>query len=193
MSKQYKWVDFYMEFATKLLEYRKDRSSLIEELQKVYSIIGMKLPKLEKDNLPKDIDPFTVFGLFNKGITDANRITILGGIASEFGITAEVPDDFSGIPVLNNMMATFYAFEGDERRKDNDIDNLWRAFEAAINLLSFIQLFPKDWKKRSYLSLGGVSSAALMTFLSEPLKLLLFSCDWIMTRQGMRLVRNWRK
>lgn len=68
MSKQYKWVDFYMEFATKLLEYRKDRSSLIEELQKVYSIIGMKLPKLEKDNLPKDIDPFTVFGLFNKGM-----------------------------------------------------------------------------------------------------------------------------
>ena len=40
-------------------------------------------------------------------------------------------------------------------------------FEAAIDLLSFIQLFPKDWKKRSYLSLGGVSSVALMTFLSE--------------------------
>ena len=40
-------------------------------------------------------------------------------------------------------------------------------FEAAIDLLSFIQLFPKDWKKRSYLSLGGISSAALMAFLSE--------------------------
>ena len=40
-------------------------------------------------------------------------------------------------------------------------------FEAAIDLLSFIQLFPKDWKKRSYLSLGGVSSRALMAFLSE--------------------------
>ena len=40
-------------------------------------------------------------------------------------------------------------------------------FEAAIDLLSFIQLFPKDWKKRSYLSLGGVSSVALMSFLSE--------------------------
>ena len=72
-------------------------------------------------------------------------------------------------------------------------DNQLFVFEAAIGLLSFIQLFPKDWKKRSYLSLGGVSSAALMTFLSEPLKLLLFSCDWIMTRQGMRLVRNWQK
>ena len=92
-----------MEFATKLLEYRKDRSVLIAKLQSVYSKIGMKLPKLEKDNVPKDIDPFTVFGLFNKGITDTNRITILGGIALEFGITAEIPDDFSGIPVLNNI------------------------------------------------------------------------------------------
>ena len=46
-------------------------------------------------------------------------------------------------------------------------DNQLFVFEAAIDLLSFIQLFPKDWKKRSYLSLGGVSSVALMTFLSE--------------------------
>ena len=46
-------------------------------------------------------------------------------------------------------------------------DNQLFVFEAAIDLLSFIQLLPKDWKKRSYLSLGGVSSVALMTFLSE--------------------------
>ena len=46
-------------------------------------------------------------------------------------------------------------------------DNQLFVFEAAIDLLSFIQLFPKDWKKRSYLSLGGVYSVALMTFLSE--------------------------
>lgn len=46
-------------------------------------------------------------------------------------------------------------------------DNQLFVFEAAIDLLSFIQLFPKDWKKRSYLSLGRVSSVALMTFLSE--------------------------
>ena len=46
-------------------------------------------------------------------------------------------------------------------------DNQLFVFEAAIDLLSFIQLFPNDWKKRSYLSLGGVSSVALMTFLSE--------------------------
>ena len=51
MAEQFKWVGFYMEFATKLLEYKTDRGSLIEKLQKVYSDIGMKLPKLEKDNI----------------------------------------------------------------------------------------------------------------------------------------------
>ena len=134
MAERFKWVSFYMEFATKLLEYKSDRDSLIEKLKNVYADIGMKLPKLEKDDVPKDIDPFTIFGLFNKGITDANRVSILGGIKSEFGIMAKVPDDFSGIPVLNNMMATFYAFEGDDRRKDDDIDNLWTVFETAIKL-----------------------------------------------------------
>ena len=96
MAEQFKWVSFYMEFATKLLEYKTDRTTLIGKLQSVYSNIGMKLPKLEKDDVPKDIDPFTIFGLFNKGITDVNRVSILGGIKSEFGIAEEVPDDFSG-------------------------------------------------------------------------------------------------
>ena len=134
MGKQFKWVDFYTEFATILLEYKEDRNTLIQKIQSVYSDSGIKLPKLDRDIVPSDIDPFTVFGLFNKGITDTNRIIILNAIAKEFGVSAAVPDNFSGIPVLNNMMATFYAFEDDARRKEDDIDNLWKAFESAISL-----------------------------------------------------------
>ena len=40
-------------------------------------------------------------------------------------------------------------------------------FEAPIDLLSFIELFPKNWQQHGYLSLGGVSSKALRQFLSE--------------------------
>ena len=40
-------------------------------------------------------------------------------------------------------------------------------FEAPIDLLSFIELFPKNWQQHSYLSLGGVSGKALWQFLSE--------------------------
>ena len=40
-------------------------------------------------------------------------------------------------------------------------------FEAPIDLLSFIELFPKNWQQHNYLSLGGVSARALQQFLSE--------------------------
>lgn len=40
-------------------------------------------------------------------------------------------------------------------------------FEAPIDLLSFIELFPKNRQQHNYLSLGGVSGKALRQFLSE--------------------------
>lgn len=40
-------------------------------------------------------------------------------------------------------------------------------FEAPIDLLSFIEVFPKNWQQHNYLSLGGVSAKALQQFLSE--------------------------
>ena len=40
-------------------------------------------------------------------------------------------------------------------------------FEAPIDLLSFIELFPKNWQQHNYLSLGGVSGKALRQFLSK--------------------------
>lgn len=123
-----------MEFADKLLEYENNRKELVSKIQNIYSNIGMKFPKLESKGIPEDIDPFTVFGLFNKKISDPNRIMLLKGISNEFEISAEVPTDFSGIPVLNNMMATFYAFTGDDHRKEGDIDNLWITFERALQL-----------------------------------------------------------
>ena len=47
------------------------------------------------------------------------------------------------------------------------IDKQLLVFEAPIDLLSFIELFPKNWQQHSYLSLGGVSGKALRQFLSE--------------------------
>ena len=70
----YRWVEFYMNFANILLQFKNNRSDLIEKIRKVYSNIDLKLPKLERDNDIVDIDPFTVFALFNKRITDDNRI-----------------------------------------------------------------------------------------------------------------------
>mgnify|MGYP000809933955 FL=1 len=46
-------------------------------------------------------------------------------------------------------------------------DKQLMVFEAPIDLLSFIKLFPKNWQQHNYLSLGGVSAKALQQFLSE--------------------------
>lgn len=124
------WVDFYTEFATKLLEYKNDRKSLIEKFQNVYKQIDMKFPKIEKDETVIDIDPFTIFGFFNKGITDDNRKHILSGIKNEFKIEKQIPSSFDGIPLMNNMNAAFFYFV--EERGENDINNLWDIFESAI-------------------------------------------------------------
>lgn len=129
---QFEWINFYSEFATKLLEFKNNRAELIADIQSVYSAINMKLPKLEREDSIIDIDPFTVFGLFNKGITNANRIAILESFATVFNIKSKVPNNFDGIPVLNNLKATYYGFKDD--RQAADIDNLWGLYESAINL-----------------------------------------------------------
>lgn len=129
---QFDWINFYSEFSTKLLEFKNNRAELIADIQSAYSAINMKLPKLESEDSIIDIDPFTVFGLFNKGITNANRTAILESFATVFNIKSKVPDNFDGIPVLNNLKATYYGFKDD--RQVADIDNLWGLYESAINL-----------------------------------------------------------
>ena len=129
---QFEWINFYSEFATKLLEFKNNRAELIADIQSAYSAINMKLPKLEREDSIIDIDPFTVFGLFNKGITNANRIAILESFATVFNIKSKVPNNFDGIPVLNNLKATYYVFKDD--RQAADINNLWGLYESAINL-----------------------------------------------------------
>ena len=154
VNKEYlTWVAFYTEFAEKLLPYAKDRKTLIEKIKNVYTAIGMRLPKLEKDNNIIDIDPFTVFGLFNKGITNANRIVILRGIAEEFSVNAPVPESFEGIPLLNNQKATFYFFIGE--RQDDDIENLWRVFVSAME-------YAKSHSESSRIALMEAYDAALL-------------------------------
>ena len=120
---QYVWVDFYKELARKLLQFKNDRATLIENVKRIYETTGINLPTLERDNAIVDIDPFTVFGLFNKSsMKQSNREKIISAVAEIFGVQAAVPTSFESIPLLNNQNATFYYFVGD--REENDIDDL---------------------------------------------------------------------
>ena len=50
-------------------------------------------------------------------------------------ISAEVPSDFDGVPILNNQKSHFFGFRLD--RKPDDIENLWRLFVKVVKKEDF--------------------------------------------------------
>lgn len=126
----YDWVPFYEEFAEKLLDYKDNRQDLISIVRNVFDDIDLDLPTLEIENNIIDIDPFTVLALFNKGIKKENRKKIMKSFTNYIKIDSPVPTSFRSIPVLMSLNATFYDFK--ENRREGDIDNLWRLFDAAL-------------------------------------------------------------
>lgn len=155
MDKRFQWTSFYMELASALLKYKNNRSELIGILKTIFSDAGMNFPFKEKGQIYEDVCPFTIFGSFNKGITNANRIALLEQFAKQFTIKAAVPTEFDGIPVVMNLSAWFFAYK--ENRGEHDIDNLWNLLEKAIaysdetsadNKKAFIAAYDKVTKQK---------------------------------------------
>lgn len=85
-----------------------------------------------------------------------------------------VGKDETGIPRYAHCKGTEDSFRMDVQGSDKSHNFAYRSdgkslfvFEAPIDLMSFIALYPKDWKTCNYLSLGGVGAKALEGFLSE--------------------------
>lgn len=85
-----------------------------------------------------------------------------------------VGKDESGIPRYAHCKGTEDTFRMDVLGSDKAHNFAYRSdgkslfvFEAPIDLMSFIALYPKNWKSRNYLSLGGIGAKSLEGFLSE--------------------------
>ncbi|MBP5701984.1 MAG: AAA family ATPase [Lachnospiraceae bacterium] len=126
------WINYYKEMGVALLRYKNDRRELVDRLKKTYAKANIAMPILELYNELFDLDPFTVFGLFNRlGMPVETRMKIMSGLAVNIGVGAEIPSFFDSIPVLNDLDTTFYRFN--DQRDMNDIDRLWTFFERAEN------------------------------------------------------------
>ncbi|MBQ7179066.1 MAG: hypothetical protein IJS08_16740, partial [Victivallales bacterium] len=130
LAKNFGWITFYTKLADKLLEYRSNRSELIQRLQDAFSKAGITLQKLDADGHFTDIDPFTFFAVI-RNRSDDNFRKIIVELAKQFSIEAMREDEgFDGIPKLTRCVA-FYSFY--PKRGEHDIDHLWDLFAAAID------------------------------------------------------------
>lgn len=134
---RFNWTSFYEAFATQLLKYRNHREELIAGIHKisekiaVISVLNDEYEEGIKGPL-KDICPFTVFALFNRGLTDENRQKIAKELSELIGVSEPIPTSFDGIPVVNNQSTWFFGYS--YKRQPDDIDNLWEVFARAISL-----------------------------------------------------------
>lgn len=135
---EFSWIPLYRDIASRLRDFAEDRQELIRRLMDVGET-ERYLDFLRGDTYAdgthgpvRDIDPFTVLGIFNRGLTEDNRRRLLGIVAEAVGAEVSPPSDFDGIPVLNNQRSWFVASERD--RADDDIDTLWAVFLAGLDL-----------------------------------------------------------
>ncbi|MBE8233617.1 MAG: AAA domain-containing protein [Endozoicomonadaceae bacterium] len=124
---RFKWTKFYESIADSLLKFKENRQALIDFVLSIAD--KFELSYLRNKGLT-DIDPLTVLGLFNRGITSENRKAIASELASFLKVSVPVPDSFEAIPILNNQRSCF--FWGMGKRDDDVIDELWTLFEIAI-------------------------------------------------------------
>ena len=143
-NKAFTWIPFYMEFAKALLKYKDNRKPLADFIYSELAQVGEKslvdYLHMEDGSKVKDIDPFSVFAIFNRSLKMENKIGFLQKIKDKFNLESDVPTDFDGVPTVNSQRAFF--FDWAEKNAES-IQNLWEIFEGVVLEKDISQHFDK--------------------------------------------------
>jgi 5-methylcytosine-specific restriction enzyme B len=138
VDSRFAWTTFYEAVGDKLLTFRHNRPALIQGLLEIASRVHV-IEYLMHDHYSdgaigplRDICPFTTFGIFNRQISNENRIAVAKELALFLGIKEDVPTSFDGIPVLDNRNSWFFRYE--ETREPGDVDSLWEVFASGVKV-----------------------------------------------------------
>jgi 5-methylcytosine-specific restriction enzyme B len=139
----------YQELARELSTWGNRQEELVDFLEELRAQGYVITPLQDRDGdgarfLLGEIDPFTFFGVFNRRIGIEQRLSILARMKDHFKLKSDLPEDFDGVPLLNNMKSWFFA--GQSTRHVEDVIKLWRVFQAALSEnplenIEFLQAF----------------------------------------------------
>lgn len=137
MDSNFTWIHIYEELAHALLRYKEDRTELVEwiydDLGKVTGADGQSLVaylKQKDGSKILDIDPFSVFAIFNRNTSWGNRTELLNHFKKKLGLTLDIPTDFNGIPTVDARRSFFFSWKSDNSKVIHD---LWQLFEKVIS------------------------------------------------------------
>ncbi len=129
---RFSWIPFYTELAEKLLTYKDKRKELTDIVYELGELAGyLHNAKQQKFD---ELHPFAVFGVFNRRITEENRKKICQYFKERLGLTSDIPDDFDGIPILNNMNSFWgLPFFGIDENNKSEVNENWELFEIIFS------------------------------------------------------------
>lgn len=137
MDSKFTWTPLYKELAESLLRYKDDRTELVEwiydDLGKVTGADGQSLVaylKQKDGSKILDIDPFSVFAIFNRNTSWGNRTELLNHFKKKLGLALDIPTDFNGIPTVDARRSFFFSWKSDNSKVIHD---LWQLFEKVIS------------------------------------------------------------
>ncbi|MBO5483147.1 MAG: AAA family ATPase [Spirochaetaceae bacterium] len=143
LETKYTWIPYYTELAQKVLEFKDRRGELMDiiySLPNQYTKFLQWMPENGEGVENPEIDPFSIFCIFNRGWTDANRMEILSHLKAKLDIKAEIPQDFASIPLLDNRKS-FFRSENSPDYTTEMFDLFWNLFEAVVLNTSDFQVY----------------------------------------------------
>lgn len=118
-NNNFTWIPAYEAIADALLQRKFNRGEVLALFNEIVA-----------EDERANIDPFTFFTMFNRGIIDIDRKRIIETILNRFGIDAPLPDDFTGIPCANQEIWQYFDDSPEA------VDDCWALFETALQLAS---------------------------------------------------------
>lgn len=171
------WRPILSEIVQKLADFQFTNSSLVELMVRMKRDELKVSPYLDQDANGnefqlEELDPFTFLGIFNRSVTVANRVALFGFLKQEWNLSAPLPSDFAGLPLVNSQKSWFMPFKF--HRDPQHVPTLWKFFVHVLNLSEAEQLSVEQFDNCKALRGIGLAYLTMGMFWTRPERWLSF-------------------
>ncbi len=139
----FSWKPIYLEITDNLLKFASSNGELVHLMVAMHEK-GLKVSSVgDRDSEGntiqlEEVDPFSFLANFNRGVTNDNRTAIIAAIKDAWGLSADLPTDYDGLPLMSLQNSWFMPYK--EARSDQHVATLWKFYLHIIDIETVEQL-----------------------------------------------------